>query len=74
MICEKITYNVDESILNRIYYFEKYNFKKIATNNKTLWYSRKVDRFVYENVWYFQVFSCEVFVFLLIKSSKRDIE
>ena len=31
----------------------------------------KIDRFVYENVWYFQTFSYEVFAIWLIDKLKR---
>ena len=60
LICERVTYDVDESMLNRIYCFKKCVFERIETNNKKNIMLEKVDQFIYENVWYFQAF-CEVF-------------
>ena len=50
--------------------FRKYVFERIETNNKKNIILEKVDRFVCENVWYFQIF-CDVFAMWLIDKTKR---
>ena len=50
-----------------MHYLRKYVFERIETNNKKDIMLEKVDRFVCENVWYFQAF-------IFLRSSRDMID